>query len=132
MKRRTVGFGLLALGVILGIAATLGVAAQEEMGTCYASTNTCESPFPHPNWSCADCFSTYGTAASWLPTGGTLPADCVSGHDGCDATAVTFLGFDTPITACNARSVVSGFGLAGAMLAAVGIVVLRRKTQPEG
>jgi len=77
------------------------------------------------------CFTVTVPPQSWYPDSGTSVADCVKSADGCSATAVTFLGVDTPITACNARSVVSGFGLAGAMLAAVGVVVLRRKPKTE-
>ena len=63
---------------------------------------------------------------SWEDTGGD--GKCYTAADGCpETTAVTFLGFRTQITPCNAAWAVPGTALFGLIVAAAGLVVLKRR-----
>jgi hypothetical protein len=123
MKRWFAGSALIVLGLLVVMVAAVGAAAQTT-GTCYVvdTARDCSSVYT-AQMSCDACLTLGFPDMSWQGDGG-----CVTNVGGCpDPTPVTFMGFSTPITRCNASSVVPGLALVGMIVAAGGLVVLKRR-----
>ena len=124
MKRWVAGSALIVLGLVIVLIAALGAAAQTT-GTCYvalAGVGPCTSSLT-ATMTCDECLELTFPSVSWQGTG-----DCLTAVEDCPvATAVTFLGVETPITSCNAGWAVPGLALFGMVVAAGGIVMLKRQ-----
>lgn len=127
MKHRIAGSALIGLGVVIAMLVALGAMAQST-GTCFVAAEgatPCSDTAITAMMSCDECLVLTFPSVTWRET---PTSQCYTSVDQCaEPTAVALLGFRSPITPCNAKWTVPGVGFLGMIVAAAGLVVLKRQ-----